>query len=61
MNKDEACRIIGNQPAYAVRNMIRALESIPFLNTDEDNRRLEAARIWIKLKPAERSRGRGNG
>lgn len=50
MNKHEAWKIIGNQPRWAIRNMIKALE-LPisrFLNTDEDNQRLAAARIALR-------------
>ena len=42
--------ILKKQPTYALKNMIKAL-SLPissFLNTDEDNERLENAKKVIK-------------
>ena len=42
--------ILRKQPTYALKNMIKAL-SLPissFLNTDEDNERLENAKKVIK-------------
>ena len=42
--------ILRKQPTYALKNMVKAL-SLPissFLNTDEDNERLENAKKVIK-------------
>ena len=44
----QAYKIVGNQPAWALRNMVRALESLPMLNTAEDNKRLEAAKFLLR-------------
>ena len=40
--------IVGNQPRYAVRNMVKALSMMPRLNTVEENERLEAAKIVLR-------------
>lgn len=45
MNNSEAWKIIGNQPKWAIRNMITALEMCSLMNTDEEAERLKAARI----------------
>tara|TARA_B100000242_G_C42749314_1_gene349374 strand:- start:423 stop:590 length:168 start_codon:yes stop_codon:yes gene_type:complete len=50
MTKEQAWKIIGNQPKYAIKNMIKALNMLPLLNTDEDKLRLEAAKICLKTK-----------
>jgi hypothetical protein len=42
-----AYSIVGNQSRFALRNMVRALTIMPMLNTDEDNRRLEAAQYIL--------------
>ena len=44
MTKDEARRILGNQPAQALRNMATALSLHPWNNTAEDWKRCEALR-----------------
>lgn len=43
MTREEAKKIIGNQTFYAVSNMVTALTMHAWLNTLEDERRLEAA------------------
>ena len=48
MTIDEAKRIVGNQPTYALRNMVKALNMLPYLNTEDDLRRLEAAKVVLK-------------
>lgn len=50
MTYDEAKKITGNQPAWALRNMIKALEMCQWLNTPEEKERLIAARIVAKGK-----------
>jgi hypothetical protein len=50
MTIEEAKAIVGNQPTYALRNMIRALGMLTYLNTDEDNERKEAAQIVIRAR-----------
>ena len=47
MTYSEATKIIGNQPRWALKNMIKALSLHPWLNTDEDDERLAAAKIVI--------------
>ena len=44
----QASSIVGNQPRYAVRNMVKALSMMPRLNTVEENERLEAAKIVLR-------------
>ncbi len=48
MSPTEAWAIVGNQPTWAIRNMIRALTMMPALNTQEEQVRLVAARICIR-------------
>ena len=48
MTPTKAWKIIGNQPKWAIKNMIKALTVTPVLNTPEENLRLEAAKIAIK-------------
>lgn len=48
MSIQEAKRIVGNQPAWALKNMVKALQIMPMLNTDEDKQRLLAAKIVLK-------------
>lgn len=50
MTYDEARRIVGNQPEWALRNMVKALKMLPLLNTDEDKLRLQAAKIVLRGK-----------
>ncbi len=50
MNIETAKRIIGNQPSWALHNMVRALDMLPWLNTDEDLERQKAARIVLKAR-----------
>ena len=48
MTIQEAWSIIGNQPKWAIKNMIKALSMMKSLNTLEENRRLEAGKICLK-------------
>lgn len=48
MNYDQAKKIIGNQPKYAVQNMVKALKMCRFLNTSDDELRLQAAIVYLK-------------
>ena len=48
MTLEEAQKIVGNQPAWALTNMVKALQMMTWRNTAEDERRLEAARIVLK-------------
>ena len=46
----EAKKIVGNQPSWALKNMVKALNMLPWLNTDEDKQRLEAAKVVLKSR-----------
>ncbi len=48
MTIEEAKRIVGNEPTYALRNMVKALDMLPWLNTDDDLERQEAARVVLR-------------
>jgi len=48
MNLEKAKYMCGNHPTWVLRNMIRALSSMNLLNTEEENLRLEAAKIVLK-------------
>jgi len=48
MTIQDAWQIIGNQPTFAIRNMVKALSMMPFLNTEQDEIRLKAAKICLK-------------
>ena len=48
MTLDQAKQLVGNQPTWALRNMVKALKMLPALNTAEDNERLEAAQFILK-------------
>lgn len=50
MTTKEAWSIIGNQPSWAIRNMVKALGLMTWLNTEEDEERLEAAKICLRTK-----------
>ena len=50
MTTEQAWSIVGNQPKWAIRNMVKALNMHPWLNTDEDNRRLEAGKICLRTQ-----------
>lgn len=48
MNYEQAKKIIGNQPKFAVQNMVKALKMCRFLNTADDDLRLQAAIVYLK-------------
>ena len=48
MNLIEAKKIVGNQPTWALKNMVKALNMMTWKNTPEDWQRLEAAKIVLK-------------
>jgi hypothetical protein len=48
MTIDQAKKIVGNQPTWALKNMVKALQMLPALNTAEDEIRLIAAKIVLK-------------
>ena len=48
MTIEEAKKIVGNQPTWALKNMVKALNMLTWLNTAEDLERLAAAKIVLK-------------
>ena len=48
MTLEEAQKIVGNQPTWALANMVKALQMLTLLNSAEDVTRLEAARVVLK-------------
>lgn len=50
MTIEEAKKIVGNQPSWALKNMVKALKMLPALNTAEDEQRLEAAKVVLKSR-----------
>ena len=44
----ESYALLGNQPTWALRNMIKALQSMPWLNTADDTERLQAAQYIVR-------------
>jgi len=54
MTLDQAKKIVGSQPKYAIRNMRKALEMLNLLNTEEEWTRLEAC--YVVLKTPHKSR-----
>jgi hypothetical protein len=47
MNARRAVKLIGDQPMWAIKNMVTALGSMSLMNSAEENERLEAARWAI--------------
>lgn len=56
MTKDEARKIVGNQPTWAVQNMAMALSLMSWQNTPDDWRRMEAAVVSLGAKAPKRAR-----
>lgn len=51
MTYEEAKKIVGNQPTWALKNMVKALQMFGgYMNTPEENLRLQAAKIVLKGK-----------
>lgn len=50
MTSNTANKIIGNQSAETVRNMVAALSLHPWGNTSEDWTRLEAGVQWLRSR-----------
>ena len=50
MTIEEAKKIVGNQPTWALKNMVKALKMLPWLNTAEDELRLKAAKVVLKSR-----------
>jgi len=47
MTLNEAKRIVGHQPTYALRDMVTALDSFPWTLTVEDKERRDAALVVL--------------
>ena len=54
MTLDQAKTIVGNQPDWALKNMVKALKMLPMLNTAADEERLAAALVVLKSRKAGR-------
>ena len=50
MTLEEAKKIVGNQPKWAIKNMVKALSMHQWLNTTQENARLEAGELILKGK-----------
>jgi len=50
MTYEQARKIIGNQPKWAVKNMAKALSLHRWVNTEEEELRLTACKIYLKGK-----------
>jgi hypothetical protein len=50
MTIEEAREIVGNQPTWALKNMVKALKMLPLMNTAQDEQRLSAAVMVIKSR-----------
>ena len=50
MTLEKAKQIVGNQPIWAIKNMVKALQMCRLLNTKEEERRLLAGQIILKNK-----------
>ena len=48
MSVQEAWSIVGNQPRWAIKNMVRALSMFTAIHTPQEKTRLEAAKICLK-------------
>ena len=51
MTKEQAKKITGNQPRWALVNMAKALSMCPCLNSEEEDLRLKAAQFLLTHKP----------
>ena len=45
---EQAKKISGNQPRWALKNMIKALKLLRYLNTAQDELRLKDAQLVLK-------------
>ena len=48
MTFEEAKKIVGNSPRWAIKNMVTALSMCSWHNTPEENQRLAAGKIVLK-------------
>ena len=54
MTLEQAKKIVGNQPDWALKNMVKALKMLPMMNTAQDEQRLAAALVVLKSRKAGR-------
>lgn len=54
MTYEQAKKIIGNQPRWAVRNMVKALSMHAWHNTKEEKTRLKAGKVVLKVEGGKR-------
>ena len=50
MTLERAKKIIGNQASWSLRNMVKALNMLPLMNTPEDWERLEAGKVVLRSR-----------
>ena len=50
MTLEQARKIVGNQPMFALRNMVKAIKMCPWLNTEADLERMKAAQLILRSK-----------
>lgn len=50
MTIEQAKRITGNQPTWALKNQVRALSMHQWLNDDQDRERLAAAKFLLNAR-----------
>ena len=50
MDYKEAQKILGNKALWELVRMKRALSHLELLNTEEENKRLEAVKVMIEYK-----------
>lgn len=48
MTKQEALEMIGDRAKWELVNMRKALTMLPFFNSDEDDKRLEAVKVLLR-------------
>jgi len=48
--REDWTRLLEHEPSYSLRNMVKALNMLPFLNTEDDEARLAAARDVLKAR-----------
>lgn len=48
MTTEQAWKIVGNQPKWAIKNMVKALSMHSWSNSNEDKLRLQAGKICLK-------------
>jgi hypothetical protein len=55
MNMNTAYSLVGDQPVYAIRNMVKALHMCEWLNTESDLQRRIAGQFILRNGKAYRS------